>query len=100
MKQVICRDKTVWLKEANDITVIIKAEENVYWVWDFSIPYGAEADLEQVITDVASGKYDTAGYSEDTDLKGAFRAAENFFADIDEENMKVALSTYGYIANL
>lgn len=98
MKQVICRDKTVWLKESNDITVIIKAEENVYWVWDFSIPYGTEADLEQVITEVASGKYDTAGCSEDTDLSGVYQKTKDFFAD--EEDAFVVMSTYGYIANL
>lgn len=100
MKQVICRDKTVWLKEANDITVIIKAEENVYWVWDFSIPYETEADLEQVIAEVASGKYDTAGCSEDTDLSGVYQTVKDFFTNVDEEDTFVVMSTYGYIANL
>ena len=98
MKQVICRDKTVWMADGNEVIMVMRADEDVYWTWFFTVP--EEPDLEGIITDVANGKYDTAGYSEDTDLKGAFRAAENFFADIDEENMKVALSTYGYIANL
>ena len=96
MKQVVCRDKTVWMADGNEVIMVMRADEDVYWTWFFTVP--GEPDLEDIITDVANGKYDTAGCSEDTDLNGVYRTTKDFFAD--EEDAFVIMSTYGYIANL
>ena len=98
MKEVICRDKTIWLAENGEIIMMMRPEGDAYWIWEFTVP--GDVQLEDIITDVADGKYDTSGTCEDGDLKLICRTIKNFFFDADGAEALLALDVYGYIENL